>query len=448
MDYKLITKIISLYAKGIVVDHWSREKMQTYGQKNADEVRKFACQNSPFYQRIHKGLESAPLNQLPPVTKKDLMSNFDELVTDKSINLKDIQSYIYHGDNAGKYLNKYKILTTSGSTGQPGIFLYDDNEWIHMAITFATAFRWAGIIINPLIQNKRVLIASNSHWHISTQLGITMAEMKMPGKLIPANQPLRDIIEQLNEFQPDEIIAYASMASILADEQQNGRLHINPKLIFTTSEVLTDQIKKNISASWNKVRIINKYAATETGCIAGECKKGNMHFLDQKGLFEVVDNNYNPVKKGQYGTKLLVTSFFHKTQPLIRYEISDSIKLATHQCKCGRPHVTIADLQGRSEQIIHLQGTKKANIQIHPVSFHHIMDLQPIQLWQLIQKKDNSIEVLIQKPHHEFSEQKLINSLTANLKKLEVKIPNITIRKVTMIPKEKSGKTPYIKVIS
>jgi phenylacetate-CoA ligase len=45
-------------------------------------LRQFAYEGSPFYRRFHHGLESAPLAELPVLTKAVLMDHFDEISTD------------------------------------------------------------------------------------------------------------------------------------------------------------------------------------------------------------------------------------------------------------------------------------------------------------------------------------------------------------------------------
>lgn len=63
------------------------------------------------------------------------------------------------------------------------------------------------------------------------------------------------------------VIAYASIVGALADEQLEGRLHIEPALISTTSEVLTDETEERIEAAWGQPPV-NAYAATEAPGIA------------------------------------------------------------------------------------------------------------------------------------------------------------------------------------
>ena len=73
------------------------------------------------------------------------------------------------------------------------------------------------------------------------------------------------------------------------------------------------------------------YGATETAGIASECRHGRLHRYEDLVIAEIVDEANRPVAPGDFGAKLLVTVLFSRTQPLIRYEMSDRVKaLGSH----------------------------------------------------------------------------------------------------------------------
>ncbi|GHP01163.1 hypothetical protein KSF_112100 [Reticulibacter mediterranei] len=128
-----------------------------------------------------------------------------------------------------------------------------------------------------------------------------------------------------NAWQPEMLIAYASMARVLADEQLSGHLRITPRVVFPSSEVLTEETRRRMEQAWGE-RIFNQYAATECGSLAAECDQHQgMHLSEDLVIFEVVDSGNRPVPPGVYGDKLLITVLGSRTQPLIRYELSDIV---------------------------------------------------------------------------------------------------------------------------
>ena len=65
-----------------------------------------------------------------------------------------------------------------------------------------------------------------------------------------ATTPLPDLVEALNEYEPEALIAYASVLGMLADEQLEGRLSIEPRVTIATSEVLTEQLAERVGKAW------------------------------------------------------------------------------------------------------------------------------------------------------------------------------------------------------
>ena len=93
----------------------------------ADLVR-FARAQSPLYRDLYRHLpvHVADLRQLPPVTKPQLMARFDEWVTDPAVTRAGIGAYLADPSLVGqRYLGRYTVLSTSGVTGDRGIFLHD-----------------------------------------------------------------------------------------------------------------------------------------------------------------------------------------------------------------------------------------------------------------------------------------------------------------------------------
>jgi phenylacetate-CoA ligase len=92
----------------------------------------------------------------------------------------------------------------------------------------------------------------------------------VPTLRIDSGDDLDSIITRLNDWQPEMLIAYASMVRLLAEAQLAGRLMIMPRFVFSASEVLTDSTRKLATKAWRRSPF-SVYAATETSGIAAEC---------------------------------------------------------------------------------------------------------------------------------------------------------------------------------
>jgi phenylacetate-coenzyme A ligase PaaK-like adenylate-forming protein len=236
------------------------------------------------------------------------------------------------------------------------------------------------------------------------------------------------------------------MSRILAEEQLAGRLHIAPEKVFTSSEVLTDQMRRRVKAAWGD-EPFNQYGATETADIAAEhklCRR--MHVFEDLLLVEVVDQQYRPVPRGEYGTELLVTTLFSRTQPLIRYEINDSVRLSAEPCSiCGLAFAFIDDIQGRVEDALLMPGAKGRQILIQPLVFNRVMDILPVSGWQVIQEAESSLKVLLSGARNDMHDETVSDAIQRELSLEGAITPLIKVQHVAEIPKSASGKAPLIK---
>ncbi len=97
-------------------------------QQRLKKMVAYARQKAPFYQRLYQNLpeDGFDLVDLPPVTKPQLMANFDAWATDRAVTRAGVDAFIRDKSRVGdRYLGKYSVWTTSGTTGEPGIFLVD-----------------------------------------------------------------------------------------------------------------------------------------------------------------------------------------------------------------------------------------------------------------------------------------------------------------------------------
>jgi phenylacetate-coenzyme A ligase PaaK-like adenylate-forming protein len=357
-----------------------------------------------------------------------------------------VKEYLANFQEGERYLDHYWVNATAGSTGQPGLFLCDDTEWTAILASFARAHEWAGLKVNLTHRMKMASVASTMPWHMSAQVGTTLKSWWMPALRLAASEPLESIVAQLNEWQPEMLVSYASMARVLADEQIAGHLRIHPHLVFTSSEVLTDETRRCIEVAWGHLPF-NQYAATETGGIAAETTlhQGMPIFEDQM-IIEVVDEHYRPVSPGVFGGKLLVTVLFNHTQPLIRYELSDSIQLASLPDTSGLPFACIDGIQGRAEDILHLRAISGEQVAVHPLTFHRVLDTVPASGWQVVQES-NRLNILLSGTSANLVDAELERAIVQELATQGIDVPPLAIQHVASIPKTTAGKAPFIKSV-
>jgi putative adenylate-forming enzyme len=363
-------------------DAWTRDELLAHQAAAFAELRAFARARSPFYRELHRGLESAPLAELPIVTKATLMERFDDFVTDRDVRLADVRRYLETATATDRFRDRYRVAATGGTTGRPGIFLADLEEWTTVLASYARAYQWAGIEAGLTHRLRMAVVSSTTPTHQSSMVGATVASGFVPTLRLDATAPIDEVVERLNAFRPDSLVGYASILRILAEEQLAGRLAVSPEAVMSASEVLTDETRERIRRAFG-VGATNVYAATETAGVASECRLGRLHRYEDLVIAEIVDADNQPVPPGVHGAKLLVTVFFSRTQPLIRYELSDRVAASPDTCPDGLPFGLLAGIEGREEEILTLGG-----VTVHPNVFHEVLERLPIAGWQVIDEGD------------------------------------------------------------
>ncbi|MDQ2907559.1 MAG: phenylacetate--CoA ligase family protein [Chloroflexota bacterium] len=335
------------------------------------------------------------------------------------------------------------MSATSGSSGHPGVFLFNRAEWIAVLASFAHAREWGAVRLELTRRVKTATVASTSAFHMSTRVNAMAHSWWMPEIRLAASEPVETIVERLNSWQPEVLIAYASMARILADEQLAGRLQIRPRAVFTSSEVLTEQTRRRMVLAWGD-RLFNQYAATESGSLAAECNQHQgMHLMEDLVIFEVVDQDNRPVAPGVYGDKLLITVLGSRTQPLIRYELSDSVRLSLNACSSGHPFALIDAIQGREENVLSFPGVAGGVVSVQPLVFSRVMDMLPVSGWQVTQET-NRLRVLLSGVRGSFEDEALADSMQRALAEQGAMVAHVEVQRVTTIPKTAAGKAPLI----
>lgn len=417
-------------------DSWTRDAVLAYQARRLADLRAHAIAHSPFYRDLHHGLEGEPLIALPVVTKATLMERFNDLVTDRDVRLAEVERYLAIASATDRFRDRYRVAATGGTTGRRGIFLADPREWTQVLASYARAYEWAGVAAGLTNRIRMAVISSRHPSHQSSIVGATVASRFIPTLRLDAFQPIEEVVAALNEFRPASLVGYASILRILAEEQSAGRLQVTPRAVMSASEVLTTDTRERIRAAFG-VPASNVYAATETAGIASECRLGHLHRYEDLVISEVVDEDNQPVPEGKYGAKALVTVLFSRTQPLIRYELSDRVAAAPGMAG-DLPFSLLAGIEGREEEVLTLGG-----VSVHPNVFHGALERPPVSGWQVIDE-GGRVRVLLAGAAN-VDAGHTVDSVRAALERVGAHDVPVSVDLVDHIPRTAVGKAPLIR---
>lgn len=382
---------VSLGLSTILYSRASQEKKDRISEKRLRELVAYARKNSPFYAGLYRDLrEDFELADLPVVNKKMMMEHFDDFVTDREIHLEDVKKFTADLSNIEKrYLGKYMVALTSGSTGAPAYILHDRiQENVTSVFECLRVFRLRFPVAMVSTYNSFALSTGNIRQNLH----------KMPSaskyvKIIDSVQTPNEIIRQLNEFRPKIICSYPGNLVLLFNQPNvTEKITFKPDLILLGGEYLADSTRKTIEEGFG-CRVSNTYMSTEASAFTIECSYHHLHLNNEWTLFEAVDKDNRPVKEGELSDKILITNLADYTQPRIRYEMNDRVRYhAGGTCPCGCKDPWI-EVEGRISDILYFQKDGE-RIGVAPMALLNAIEYTPgVSCFQGVLHPDSCFEL-------------------------------------------------------
>lgn len=380
----------------------STEKKQEIRKKRLEEIVTHARENSPYYRKLYQDVpQDFKLEELPSTDKQTLMANWNDWVCDRELTLSDVEQFMEDVDNIGrKCKKKYMVYTTSGSTGNPLVAVYDSNANNVMGGIAACRSYARSEDLKAFMKRgkKSIGVFADEGFYLGNS-SIRSRLISMPWKkkqlaVSSALYPIPKIVKQLNEFQPDMLGGYPSHLELLIEEAKAGRLHISPVIIMTGGEYLSDALREKLADTF-QCYVQTSYSCTEGGTVACECRKQHFHINEDWLIVEPVDKDGNPVPDGVLSDKIYLTNLYNYVQPYIRYEVTDRVIMHHEPCGCGKTTPWI-ELEGRMDDVTAFMGEEKV-IKVAPLSLYAVLkEIHGIRRFQVLVYPRNRVELRIE----------------------------------------------------
>ncbi|HQC42490.1 MAG TPA: hypothetical protein PLV91_03350 [Verrucomicrobiota bacterium] len=354
-----------------------------------------AKEHSPYLSKLYRDIdpENFSLNELPIQERAILEENFEEWVTDPAIRKADAKAFLADPENMGiPFLEKYSLVTTSGTSGAPLIVVRDElHQTVHRAFRQKRLLgRIPPELFRPDLNRIAVILQQNA----PSANFISFLRLK---RLFPEESenilglstidPIPELVRKLNEFQPATLCGYSSLLGLLALEQIHGRLQITPSLILSTAEHLTGVTVTTLRSAFNDCTVLNDYCAAEGGEIAMTCPCGKLHVNEDWIILEPVDEDDRPISPMEISDSVLVTDLSNFVQPIIRYRLDDRVQKMSKPCRCGSKRQMIT-VHGRESDVVIFE-----NILLPSIVFTTLMnDLPGVLSYQFAQTRRNRLE--------------------------------------------------------
>jgi phenylacetate-coenzyme A ligase PaaK-like adenylate-forming protein len=327
-------------------ERWPREHLIAHQRARLRELLAYAAECSPYYaEALGPAAAERPLSTLPVLPKRTLMEQWDRIVCDRRLTRAAVEAHAAGPARGDPYLNEFHVFTSSGSSGVRGLIVFSCPDWELAAAHILRCVARAGVRAGA----RTIAIGSADPLHMSRKANAMVQAGDPTAPALSALTPLTELVPALNQYQPEALYGYPSVAALLAREQLAGRLAISPRWLAFGSEPLTAAMRADIRRAWD-IEPFEYYASTELPVIASSTPSHPraLEIFDDLAIVEVVGQDNHPVPPGTPGAKVLITNLEQRTLPLIRYELSDRITLAPEPNPAGRPFRVISAIEGRS----------------------------------------------------------------------------------------------------
>jgi phenylacetate-coenzyme A ligase PaaK-like adenylate-forming protein len=385
---------------------WSQEKIRRLQARKLQKIISYAKKNVPYYSRTLKDVDPNHfrLADMPTFNKRELIANLADTLSIRGVTRDEIVEFSKDPQQIGKFFrDRYVLCTTSGTTGIVGYFLSTKSCWSKLrGVEFARLLRGrlsAGHIYKYAIRQKlrwAMLVATGGHYITYLLMKLTPRAAGLMSDVRPFSimDPIHRMVAGLNDFQPHYMHGYPTFLEALAYEQMAGRLDIHPDFISAGSEPFTQTARHILMRAFPGVQLSETYGTTEVLSIANQCPHGRLHINDDYVMVEAVDHENRPVQDGVRSRKALVTSLNNFLQPLIRYEMTDSIVIhPPGACTCGSP-LRVIEVHGRSDDTFFLRDAEGHFHAFPPIPFEVLfLRINGLRQYQLIHEEQNHLRI-------------------------------------------------------
>lgn len=375
--------------------------IKKFQEHKLQELLTYLQTHSPFYQRLFKEnsinisdiqtLED--LQKIPTTTKNDLQEHNHDF-------------FCISPDKIVDY------STTSGTLGDPVTFGLSDSDLERLAYNEAISFACAGIQKGDVVQmittiDKRFM-AGLAYFLGLRKMGASVVRM---GPGIPELQ-----WDSILRYKPKYLITVPSFLLKMIDYAEKHGLDYKNSSVYGAvcigesikNQDFTDNIlSQKIKEKWN-IKLFSTYASTEMSTAFTECEfQIGGHHHPELIITEILDDNGNPVQKGENG-ELTITTLGVEAVPLLRFKTGDIVKAHYEPCSCGRNSMRLGPVVGRKQQMIKYKGTT-----LYPPAMNDILnDFNTILCYQIvIQSNEIGLDEIIIKLSTDQDQETFVNEV-------------------------------------
>jgi len=414
---------------------WTAEQLAAWRTARLRDMVAAAQQRSRWHRERLSGVDAATIDEsslvtLPVMTKSDLMSCFDDIVTDQRVTLDLVNAHVAGLTTDAYLFDEYHAVASGGSSGVRGVFVWGWDAWAeaYLAVLRRNWFDRLRVPDPPGHSVVTMLVAADRAAHFTSAAAQNFTMPEVEAHRFPVNLSVDNIVAGLNRVNGDSLVAYASMLGLLVAEARAGRLTISPSRVVSTSEPLLPEVRAGVQDVWG-APVANLWGTSEGGVTAMGCWQADgMHVSDDLVIVEPVDDDGNPVPAGTRSAKVFLTNLFNPLLPLIRYEITDQMTVLDEPCPCGSAHRRIADIEGRLDDVFIYEN----NIVVHPHVFRSTLGHDSETVEYQVRQTTRGAQIAVVGTLSTNTTD-LAQALASDLRRLGVADPQVTVTRTDVL---------------
>ncbi len=327
-------------------------------------------QNEKLLKQVKHVWENVPYYrakmQEKGVTPDDIKSQ-DDLYKLPFLTKDDLRKAYPYGLMGKPLKDCVRIQSTSGTTGQRVVAFYTQHDihiWEEMC---ARAIAAAGGT------NEDVVQVSYGYGLFTGGPGLNGGSHLLGSLTIPTSSGNTDRqIMFIKDLSATILCCTPSYAAFIGERMKEMGMKPNDiplKAGIFGAEAWSEEMRRDIEATMG-IKAYDIYGLTEL-CGPGvsfECEdQHGMHINEDYFIAEIIDPKTGEVlPEGSLG-ELVFTSLDKEAFPLLRYRTRDITSLTREKCPCGRTHVRMMKLKGRTDDMLIIRGVNVFPSQIETV---------------------------------------------------------------------------------
>ncbi len=250
-----------------------------------------------------------------------------------------------------------RLHASSGTTGKPTVVGYTAADLANWALLMARSLACAGARAGDIVHNAYGygLFTGGLGFHDGVQrLGCTVVPASGGGTERQVRL-MADFGANVLCATPSYALNIAEVAERMGVDLKGGPLRVG---VFG-AEPWSDGLRRELQSRLG-LKAVDVYGLSEVlgPGVAVECHEAQagLHGWEDHFFFEVIDpETGEPREMGESG-ELVVTTLAKEALPMVRYRTRDITRLSDEPCPCGRTHVRILRVTGRSDDMLIIRG--------------------------------------------------------------------------------------------